>query len=127
MTNGYHRGLPRVQEYFPHRVALAIATHEALPIEALTPRETEVLVALADGLDNAGIARELGIARKTVGTHIHIILYKLHAANRTQAVTIAYRIGLLEIYRDGESMTAATALAIAQKYIDLAQKLMVQP
>lgn len=61
--------------------------------DALTPREREVLAALARGLTNAGIARELLVAEKTVKTHVSSILAKLRLADRTQAALYAARRG----------------------------------
>ena len=63
----------------------------APPRSPLTKRELEVLKLLADGLDQAEIARELVISPKTVGTHIEHILEKLRVRSRAQAVALAYR------------------------------------
>jgi DNA-binding NarL/FixJ family response regulator len=60
----------------------------------LTERELEVLRLLADGLDQATIARTLVITPKTVGKHIEHILHKLPARSRAEAVAIAYQRGL---------------------------------
>jgi DNA-binding NarL/FixJ family response regulator len=64
-------------------------------IEALTPRETEVLELLAEGLSNKGIAAQLGISDQTVKFHVAAISGKLGAHNRTQAVRLAVRRGLI--------------------------------
>ena len=61
----------------------------------LTPRETEVLSLMANGLSDKLIAARLSIARSTVSNHVTIILLKLDAANRTEAVAIAIRDGLI--------------------------------
>jgi DNA-binding NarL/FixJ family response regulator len=60
-------------------------------IGALTSREREVLALLAEGGSNREIARQLGVAEKTVKTHVSSILAKLGAADRTQAAVIAVR------------------------------------
>jgi DNA-binding NarL/FixJ family response regulator len=60
-------------------------------IGALTSREREVLALLAEGRSNREIARQLGVAEKTVKTHVSSILAKLGAADRTQAAIIAVR------------------------------------
>jgi len=62
--------------------------------ELLTPRELEVLALLAGGHANKAIARELGVAEKTVKTHVGNILGKLGLSDRTQAALYAVREGL---------------------------------
>ena len=61
----------------------------------LTDREREVLELIGCGLPNKLIARELGIAEKTVKTHVSAILAKLGVTDRTQAALYAVRHGLL--------------------------------
>ena len=60
---------------------------EPLP-ESLTPREIEVLRALADGLGNKEIGERLGISEHTVKFHVSSVMGKLGATSRTQAVTL---------------------------------------
>lgn len=62
---------------------------------ALTPRETEVLAAVARGLSNAEVGASLHIGEATVKTHLLRIFAKLDVDDRTAAVTTAYRLGLL--------------------------------
>lgn len=57
----------------------------------LTPRETEVLMALKDGLSNRRIATTLGISESTVVSHIRNLMRKVGATNRTEAVYMALR------------------------------------
>ena len=64
--------------------------------ESLTPREREVLELIARGRSNKLIARELGIAEKTVKTHVGHLLAKLGVTDRTQAAMIAVRTGLVD-------------------------------
>jgi DNA-binding NarL/FixJ family response regulator len=64
------------------------------PPERLTTREQEVLGLIARGFSNKRIARELGIAEKTVKTHVGHVLAKLGVADRTQAALHAVRMGL---------------------------------
>lgn len=61
----------------------------------LSPRETEVLRLLADGLGVAAIARQLFVSESTAKTHISKIYEKLGAANRAQAIMNGIRAGLL--------------------------------
>lgn len=65
--------------------------------EALTAREREVLVLIADGLPNKAIARGLGISENTVKYHVAAILAKLDAQSRADAVMRAARAGLLPL------------------------------
>ncbi len=61
----------------------------------LTRREYEVLTLIADGLENQQVANELIVSVETVRTHVKGILRKLSARDRTHAVSLAYRSGLL--------------------------------
>jgi DNA-binding NarL/FixJ family response regulator len=65
------------------------------PRSELTPREVEVLRLLSEGRTNQQIARELLVSTSTVKNHIHQILTKLGASDRTQAAVIAIELGLL--------------------------------
>jgi len=66
------------------------------PGVSLSPREQEVLTELARGATTAEIAVTLVISTSTVKTHIHHILEKLDAANRTEAVARATTLGLID-------------------------------
>ena len=63
--------------------------------ERLTPREQEVLALIGRGFSNKRIALELGIAEKTVKTHVGHVLAKLGVTDRTQAAVHAVRAGLI--------------------------------
>jgi DNA-binding NarL/FixJ family response regulator len=64
-----------------------------VPIEDLTPRESDILQLLAEGMSNKMIAQSLGISEHTVKFHLNAILGKLDAHTRTEAVTRAARLG----------------------------------
>lgn len=74
-------------------IASKLAFHVAS--ESLTSRQTEVLRSLVDGRSNREIAETLFISEGTVKAHIKAILSKLDARDRTQAVSIALRRGLV--------------------------------
>ena len=69
--------------------------HDGASRVSLTPREHEVLAAMADGASNKVIARRLGISLHTVKFHVAAILSKLDADSRTEAVARAAHLGLV--------------------------------
>ena len=81
----------------PPEVAERLSEH--FPQVALTPREIEVLQHVAKGLGNKEIGARLGTAAGTVKMHLQNILSKLGASDRTHAVTLAIRRGIIHIDR----------------------------
>jgi DNA-binding NarL/FixJ family response regulator len=77
------------------RRAAPVAPVQPTVISELTNRELEVLHLLAEGLEQAEIARRLVISPKTVSTHTQNIFRKLGVRNRAQAVAAAYQVELL--------------------------------
>ncbi|MDI9899662.1 response regulator transcription factor [Rhodococcus sp. IEGM 1409] len=70
------------------------APESQLP-EELTPREVEVLEAMAYGLSNSEIAAKFHVSETTVKTHVGRVLSKTHSRDRVQAVVFAFQIGLV--------------------------------
>ena len=82
------------QKGIPSHVAAHLAEH--LGDEALTEREVEVLRHVAEGNRNRDIAEKLFISEETVKVHVKHIMDKLGASDRTQAVAIAVRRGIIQ-------------------------------
>lgn len=82
-----------MEDWLPHTESTARAL--PMPIQALTPREIEVLRMLALGLGNKSIASRLSISEHTVKFHVSSIFTKLNARTRTEAVTLGARLGLI--------------------------------
>ncbi len=67
------------------------------PVAALSPRQTEILQSIVRGLSNPEIAKQLGISVDMVKEHVESLFQKIGAANRTEAVAIAFRKHLLKM------------------------------
>jgi DNA-binding NarL/FixJ family response regulator len=90
-----HAGEAMIDPVVAARLVDAIAQPPGEPAaERLTAREQEVLALIARGYSNKRIALDLGIAEKTVKTHVGHVLAKLGVSDRTQAAVHAVRTGL---------------------------------
>jgi DNA-binding NarL/FixJ family response regulator len=89
-----HAGQSPLSPAVATRVVEEVAHGGSAAPDALTPRERDVLTLIAQGRSNKVIARELGVAEKTVKTHVGHILAKLGVNDRTQAALYAVREGL---------------------------------
>jgi DNA-binding NarL/FixJ family response regulator len=83
------------QRRIPPEVAAELALHAG--DDSLTPREIEVLRLIAEGSANKIVADRLSITEETVKAHVKNILSKLDANDRTHAVTIALKRGIIEL------------------------------
>ena len=89
-----HQVADLVREWSARRdqeVAARAALHE------LTPREREILQALADGLGDKAIADKLSLSDRTVRNHVTSVLGKLGVDSRLQALVLAVRLGAIRI------------------------------
>jgi DNA-binding NarL/FixJ family response regulator len=84
------------QKRIPPEIAVELAEHAA--DDELSPREIEVLCLIAAGNANKQIADQLSIGEATVKGHVANILSKLGANDRTHAVTIGLRRGIIELH-----------------------------
>lgn len=75
----------------------ADAPEEVLPERSVSKREEEVLQLIADGCSTSEVAAELFISQKTVKNHLASIYQKLEARDRTQAVLLAVRMGIVSL------------------------------
>jgi len=87
---------PKAESLQDHPGAVAAgagegAQQDEAALQVLSPREVEILGLLAEGASNAQIAQRLVISAGTVKSHVHQILHKLGAANRTEAAFIYHR------------------------------------
>ena len=94
ITEGIRR-VHKGKKYIPAEIAAHLAEH--LGEETLTAREIEVLRCVAEGKRNREIGEKLFITEETVKVHVKHIMDKLYAADRTQAVAIALRRGIIQL------------------------------
>lgn len=86
-----HRGQRRVQRDVADEIALHVID------EVLTEREIAILRLVAIGMANKQVASELGLSEETIKGHLKNIFSKLDVADRTHAVTVAARRGIIEL------------------------------
>ena len=86
-----HRGARRVDPEIAEQIANSMSD------DALSEREIEVLSLIAAGESNKVVAANLRISEETVKTHVRSILAKLGASDRTHAVTLALRRGIIQL------------------------------
>jgi two-component system, NarL family, response regulator LiaR len=89
-----HAGDSPLSPAIATRIVEEVAQGAVSAHDDLTPRELDVLTLIARGRSNKVIARELGVAEKTVKTHVSHILAKLGVSDRTQAALYAVKQGL---------------------------------
>ena len=87
--------LSRLVARMPRTAVGASGTSRAGDVEALTPRQREVLLLIAKGLSNSEIEAELGVTRATCRSHITALLARLNARDRAQLVIAAYEASLV--------------------------------
>ncbi|MEW5717187.1 MAG: response regulator transcription factor, partial [Chloroflexota bacterium] len=87
---------PEIANQVVRRAVGQTAAPEAA-INPLTPRETQVLCLLAQGLDNAAIAHQLVLTTRTVQNHVSAIYDKLGVTSRTEAMWYALQRGLVRV------------------------------
>jgi DNA-binding NarL/FixJ family response regulator len=85
---------PAVQHHVVQAIAAGPPEQAVRFRDGLTPRETEILALIAEGLSNTEIARHLVVSEATVKSHINHLLSKIGARDRAQAVIYAYRRGI---------------------------------
>ena len=85
----------RLIENFVQRPPTPSAGEVPALLKRLTPRELEVLRAIAHGKSNNEVGAELFLSEPTVKTHVTHILAKLELRDRVQAIVLAYEVGLV--------------------------------
>jgi DNA-binding NarL/FixJ family response regulator len=102
-----HDGKSAINQAIALRIIAFVAHQkEEQPIEALSDRESEVLMAMSKGFTNKAIAAQLGISDRTVQGHIAHIFNKMGTSNRTEAVLRAISLGWIQQEIIGQSTSS---------------------
>lgn len=99
LLQGLERGEAAISAKTTARLIKGIGTSQPTrhePVDSLSERELGLLKLVAEGLSNRAIAQELSISENTVKYHMKNIFQKLQAQNRTEAVTIAIQLRILD-------------------------------
>jgi pimeloyl-ACP methyl ester carboxylesterase/DNA-binding CsgD family transcriptional regulator len=83
-----------VRDFLAEPAVACTPCRNALPLDALTPRERAVLEGIAEGLDNSALAASLQLSEKTVRNHITRVFDKISVEHRYQAIVLAREAGL---------------------------------
>lgn len=102
MLHGLERGEAAMSRQTTARLLAGLSQASSNPVGSLTEREVELLRLLAEGLSNKIIAQKLSVSENTVKYHLKNILQKLGLHNRTEAATVAIRLGLTNPNRPGQ-------------------------
>ena len=97
---GWRRGRQLHQRFYAEELSSLqqnASKQDAALVENLTPRGIEIVKYMSQGYSNKQIALELGISENTVKTHVAGIMNKLNANDRTEAVVIAIKHGLISV------------------------------
>lgn len=95
LINGLH-SVSRGERYLDPVILPILQATSSLVVPRLTSRERTTLQVLAQGLTNAEIAKQMGLAESTVRDYVSSLMAKFHARNRTQVVRRALELGLLQ-------------------------------
>lgn len=101
MLEGVARGEAAMTRRTTSRLLMHLSRSDqkqATSPDQLTPREVDLLALVADGRSNREIAGDLSISENTVKFHMKNIIQKLRVSNRTEAVTVAIRHGIIDLH-----------------------------
>ncbi|HRF96116.1 MAG TPA: response regulator transcription factor [Aggregatilineales bacterium] len=106
VVEGKHMTHPELEEWIHSEIERILGPHADNPTDQLiplSPRETEILYAVTNGLSNKEISAKLGISQQTVKNHMTSILQKLNVEDRTQAAVKALKHGWVRMQQSKDS------------------------